>query len=315
MAVAVPVRLLYCSNLIKQLDFQNKQYLFFDNKRTARHLLPQLKNKVNIFTPGRSLAKFSFNPFITPAGMEPSVYINQVIDVLAGSYSLGDGAKSILQKAVMACYTKDNTAPAINDIINEVNNIESKERVRSWKITALRALESINFSNLAISSSSQEELTQRLIHENSIMELDGLSENDRKFLIPVLYQWIYQYQLASNTKEKLAISVFFDEAHLYFGQNSTFMERLLRLTRELGIASILADQTPSLISKVVLANCYTNVFLNLVNSSDLNKAASVCLMDKEESKLFSRLPIGHAIVKLQDKWHKPFLYQDIQSRY
>lgn len=306
-------------HIIQQLDHQKIPYLFFDNKRTLRHLIPGLRNKVNVYTPGRSLSKFSFNPFITPPGLESPVYINQLIDVIANAFTLGDGSRSILQKAIFACYNQDNHSPLVKDIIAEIEKIESKERVRGWKISALRALETLSFSNITTDKISQEELTQKLIEGNIIIELDGLGDGARKFLIPIIYQWIFQVKLCSSVREKLTMGVFIDEAHLIFDNRSsgTLMERLLRQTRELGIATIVMDQTPSLMSKVVLANCYTNIFLNLVSASDLSKAASVCLLDSDEKKYFSMLPVGQGIIKLQDRWMKPFLVKfplvDIQK--
>ncbi len=306
-------------HIIKQLDCHKIPYLFFDNKRTLRHLIPRLRNKVNVYTPGRSLSKFSFNPFVTPPGLESPVYVNQLVDVLASAFTLGDGSRSILQKAIFACYNQGNHSPLVKDVIAEVEKIESKERIRGWKISALRALETLSFSNITTSKASQKELTQKLIKGNTIIELDGLGDGARKFLIPILYQWIFQVKLCSPVREKLTMAVFIDEAHLIFDNRSsgTLMERLLRQTRELGIATVVMDQTPSLMSKVVLANCYTNIFLNLVSASDLSKAAAVCLLDADEKKYFSILPVGQGIIKLQDRWMKPFLVQfplvDIQK--
>ena len=296
-------------HIIKQLDCNKIPYLFFDNKRTLRHLIPRLRNKVNVYTPGRSLSKFSFNPFVTPPGLESPVYVNQLVDVLASAFTLGDGSRSILQKAIFACYEQGNHSPLVKDVIAEVEKIESKERVRGWKISALRALETLSFSNITTNKSSQEELTQKLIEGNTVIELDGLGDGARKFLIPILYQWIFQVKLCSPAREKLTMAVFIDEAHLIFDNRSSgsLMERLLRQTRELGIATVVMDQTPSLMSKVVLANCYTNIFLNLVSASDLSKAAAVCLLDADEKKYFSMLPVGQGIIKLQDRWMKPFL--------
>ena len=298
-------------HIIKQLENQKVPFLFFDNKRTLRHLLPLLKKRVNIYTPGRSLSKFSFNPFITPPDLESSVYINQLVDVMGAAFTLGDGSKSIIQKAVFACYEQGNQCPLVKDIIEEVEKMESKDRIRGWKISALRALGSLNFSNITTDKVSQKEMTQKLIEENTVIELDGLGDGVRRFLIPILYQWIFQVKLCSSVREKLTMAVFIDEAHLIFGQqqnrSESLMERLLRQTRELGIATVVMDQTPSMISKVVLANCYTNIFLNLVSASDLSKAAAVCLMDTDEKKYFSQLPVGQGIVKLQDRWTSPIL--------
>ena len=306
-------------HIIKQFDSHKIPYIFFDNKRTMRHLIPALKNKVNVYTPGRSLSKFSFNPFVTPPGLESPVYINQLVDVMASAFTLGDGSRSILQKAIFACYDQGNHSPLVKDVIAEVEKIESKERVRGWKISALRALETLSFSNITTNKASQEELTQKLIEGNTIIELDGLGDGARKFLIPIMYQWIFQVKLCSSVREKLTMGVFIDEAHLIFDNRSsgTLMERLLRQTRELGIATVVMDQTPSLMSKVVLANCYTNIFLNLVSASDLSKAAAVCLLDADEKKYFSMLPVGQGIIKLQGRWMSPVLVKfplvDIQK--
>lgn len=306
-------------HIIKQLDLRRIPYIFIDNKRTMRHLIPGLRNKVNVYTPGRSLSKFSFNPFVTPPGLESPVYINQLVDVLASAFTLGDGSRSILQRAIFACYEQDNHSPLVKDVIAEVEKIESKERIRGWKISALRALETLSFSSITTNKTSQKELTEKLIEGNTIIELDGLGDGARKFLIPILYQWIFQVKLCSSAREKLTMAVFIDEAHLIFDSRSSgsLMERLLRQTRELGIATVVMDQTPSLMSKVVLANCYTNIFLNLVSASDHSKAAAVCLLDAEEKKYFSMLPVGQGVIKLQDRWHQPFLLKfplvDIQK--
>lgn len=299
-------------HIILQLDRLGIPFLFFDHKRNLRDLLGQLKNKVNIYTPGRSLSRFNFNPFITPPGLESSVFIDQLVDILASAFTLGEGAKSILQKAIFACYQEGNTCPLVRDVIDQVENIQSEERIKGWKISALRALESLNFSNITSDKISQEEMIQQLIHENSIIELDGLGSSARAFLIPVLYQWIFQVKLGAAEREKLSIAVITDEAHHVFGRQSgrsseTLMERLLRMTRELGICNIILDQTPGLISKVVLANCYTNIFLNLASASDQAAAASVCLLDTEDRRYFSMLPTGQCICKLQGNFPHAFL--------
>lgn len=304
----------FCYHLIKQLDQLGINYLFFDQKRNLRDLLFSLKNKVNVYTAGRSLLKFGFNPFITPPGLEPSVYIGQLVDVMASAFTLGEGAKSIVQKAISACYQQGNSCPATQDIIHEIDKIEAKERIRGWKISALRAMESLRFSNIASDAISQEEMTRAIIHENTIIELDGLSNGARSFLIPILYQWIFQVKLNSPGREKLEMAIVTDEAHIVFGKQQgrsgeTLMERIFRMTRELGISNIILDQTPTLISKAVLANCYTTVFLNLSSVTDQALAASVCLLDSEEKRYFSMLPVGQAICKLQGKYTDAFLIE------
>jgi len=74
-------------HIIRQLDCLGINFLVFDQKRNLRDLLSSFKNRINVYTAGRSLLKFNFNPFITPPGLESSVYINQLVDVMASPYT------------------------------------------------------------------------------------------------------------------------------------------------------------------------------------------------------------------------------------
>ena len=300
--------------ILEQLDAKGIPWLFLDWKRTARHLLPRLKGKVNIYTPGRSLAPLAFNPFMKPPGLDTAVYAHQLVDVIADAFTLGDGSKSILQKAILTCYQKSSDGPQVGDIIREIEHMPSKDRIRGWKISALRALDSIACMNMATDQTSQLEMTRRLTEESSIVELDGLGQNTKKFLIPLLYQWVYQVKLDSPVREKLNLVVFLEEAHhVMYGHaqrsKETLVETLLRQAREIGIATVVIDQQPSLISSVALGNCYTSICLNQKNPSDINKAAALSLVDHDDRNGFSMLPVGQGVVKLQDRWRRPVLLQ------
>lgn len=292
---------------------QNKiPFLYLDWKRTARHLIPKIKAKINIYTAGRSLSEFVFNPFVVPPQVEKHVYLNHTIDALADAYTIGDGAKSILQKAISKCYECGNESPLVSDIILEIDRIESNERVKGWKITAKRSLESIAISGIAKTTSSQDSMIEKLLKGNTVIELDSLNQNVKEFLIPLLFFWVYQAKLKDTAREKLSLVVFIEEAHHVLYQNKTraretVMEMLLRQCREIGIGTVIIDQQPSLISTTALANTYTSICLNQKSPSDINKAASLSLVDNDDKKYFSMLPVGWGIVKLQDRWTQPFL--------
>ncbi len=310
-------------HILEQLVNKKIPFLFLDWKRTARHLIPKLKKKINIYTPGRSLSGFVFNPFIVPPGLEPSVYINLVVDVIAEAYTLGDGSRSILQKALAACYKQGNHSPTVAELIQEVEKTELNSRTRGWKTSALRALESLSFSDVtATDKVSQEEITKKLLQENTIIELDALSHNTKKFLIPMLWLWVYHVKLASKKREELDLIIFIEEAHhvLYKQEHrskESLINMLLRQCREIGIGIIIIDQHPHLISSAALGNSYTSICLNQKDPTDINKAAALSLVDDEDKKHFSMLPVGQGVVKLQDRWRKPFLVRfplvDIQK--
>jgi len=302
-------------HILRQLAQRGVPFLFLDWKRTARHLLPTLQARSNVYTPGRSLGPFPFNPFLAPPGLEYEVYVQHVIDVMADAYTLGDGVRSVLQKAVTNCYRRDNRAPDIDSLIREVEELPGKERVRGWKISALRALESLALAKVTGGATqSQENLARSLLDSNTIIELDALSQSSKKFLVPVLCLWLYYVRLAAETREKLSFVIVVEEAHhvLYRGASrskESLMSMLLRQCREIGISMIVVDQHPHLISSAALGNAYTSICLNLKDPSDISRAAGISGVGEDEKWCFSRLPVGQAVVKLQDRWRRPFLVQ------
>ncbi len=302
-------------HILEQLAEKKIPFLFLDWKRTARHLLPRLKTRVNVYTPGRSLAPMAFHPFIAPPGLESNVYINQVVDVLADAFTLGDGARSVLQRSLANCHSQGNEAPTVQEVLAEVDKLPNAGRAGNWKISAIRALESLAFANLSGKDAlSQEQLAQLLLQENTIIELDALTESGKKFLVPLLLLWLFHVQLSGTVREKLKLVIFIEEAHhlLYLQErraNETLMNRFLRQCREVGLATIVIDQHPHMLSRVALGNVFTSIVLNLKDPSDIRKAAALSQVDDEEKGVFSALPIGQGVVKLQDRWREPFLVQ------
>ena len=302
-------------HIFKQLVEKRVPVLFWDWKRTTRHLIPNLRGKISIYTPGRKLSPFPFNPFIVPPDLEPSVYVNHLVDVMADAYTLGDGSRSVLQKAISSCYRAGNHSPSAADILAEVEKSPGAGRVGGWKISARRALESLEFSEMtATDRAAQREFTTALLNDVTIVELDALAQGAKKFLIPMMCLWLYYVRLASPTREQLKLVIFVEEAHhvLYRQEQrakETVMSMLLRQCRELGIGIIVIDQHPHLITSAALGNTYTTLCLNQRDPTDINRAAGLSLVEELEKKWFSMLPVGQAIVKLQDRWRRPFLVQ------
>src|SRR6266540_1620425 len=263
--------------LLRQLEAERIPFVFLDWKRTARHLIPLLRRRVNLYTPGRSLSPFAFNPFLTPPGLESNVYINQV-----------------------------------EDVITELEKIHLKERARGWRISAIRALETLIYSQVTGDGASQEEMVAALLEESTIVELDALDQASKEFLIPLLCLWIFYVKLAETDRERLKLVIFIEEAHhVLYGERKkeTLLEQLLRQCRELGIAFVVVDQHPHLISSAALGNTYTTICLNLKDPKDISRAAGLSLLEDREKDYLSMLPVGQGIVKLQDRWRRPFLVQ------
>lgn len=302
-------------HILSQLIEKKIPFVFMDWKRTVRHLIPNFRDKINVYTPGRNLVKFPFNPFVVPPGIESNVYVNQLVDVMSHAFTLGDGSRSILRKAIAEIYAQGNLCPTVMDIIEKIEKISDTGRMGGWKVTAMRALESLEFADISSNNRiSQEQLAEKMLHENTVIELDALAAESKKFLIPMLSLWLYYVRLKSPDREKLKLVIFIEEAHHVLHKraqtaNETILEMLFRQCRELGIGIVVIDQHPHLLSAAALGNTYTSIFLNQKDPADINKAAAVCLLDSEEKKYLSMLPVGQGIVKFQDRWMRPIHVQ------
>jgi len=298
-------------HILRQLIDRKIPFVFMDWKKTVRHLTPLIKDKINFYTPGRSLLKFPFNPFIVPPGVEQNVWINLVCDIMSEVFSFRDAARNVLRKAIYNQYSQGNLCPTADELITEVMTLPLKSQEDKWRITAKKGLESIRFSEITSKDRiSQEQLTKKLLHENTVIELDGLGKEGKEFLVPILCQWIYYVRLNAPDREKLRLGIFIEEAHHVLhrrdkGSRETTLEMFIRQCRELGIGVVLIEQHPSLLSDVGLGNTKTTICLNQKNPADINKAAALSLVD--DKKWFSKLPVGHGIVKLQSRWTDPVL--------
>lgn len=251
-----------CFHILKQLVERGVPFLFLDWKRTARHLLPDLDRPVRVYTPGRRLSPFPFNPFLAPPALEHDVYVNLVVDALADAYTLGDGARSLLQKVL----TEAGGPLTPASVLDRLRAVPDTERVCGWNVSAIRALESLARVHTD-TGASQDEMVRALTRESTVLELDSLAPSGKAFLIPVLCLWVYYTMLTGRARERLRFVIVVEEAHHVLfdhrGTRESLMQMLLRECRELGMGMIVIDQHPGKVSRVALGNTYASVCLNL----------------------------------------------------
>ena len=69
--------------------------LALDWKRGYRDLM-SLYPELRVYTVGRGICPFRFNPLIPPSGCEPHIWIKLIVDVMASAYFGGEGVISLL---------------------------------------------------------------------------------------------------------------------------------------------------------------------------------------------------------------------------
>lgn len=74
---------------------ENIKIVALDWKRGYRDVLA-LRPDLHIYTIGRDVSPFRFNPLIPPPGCEPGTWIKLTVDVIASAYLGGEGVISLL---------------------------------------------------------------------------------------------------------------------------------------------------------------------------------------------------------------------------
>jgi len=307
--------------ILRALARKGKPFLVFDWKRNYRDLIPRLPGLL-VFTVGRDVSPFRFNPLIPPPETPPRVWLKKLNEVTAHTYYLGEGVKYLLQQSIDKVYNeygvyggKTNTYPTMEDVLAHLENQPVKGRQAEWMSSTLRTLGVLCFGEFGAVLNVRDPFPlEELLRRNVILELDALTESDKTFLIETLLLWLHHFRLAQGKREEFKHALVIEEAHHVLLRKKqemtgeeTITDIILREIRELGESIILIDQHPSLISKPALGNTYATIGMNLKHRDDVNAVANAMLIESGEKKYLGELPTGCAIARLQGRWPKPFL--------
>ncbi|MCX6815324.1 MAG: DUF87 domain-containing protein, partial [Candidatus Aenigmarchaeota archaeon] len=312
-------------NLAKTLSEQNVPVIIFDfSKRNYRDLLQtDVRDKVEVYTVGRNVAPFRFNPLKPPAGVTKTQWIKEFSSIFDHSYWLMGGGESIIMRALDEIYeSKQN--PKMQDL-KEAIDLYSQNRQTSreanWIATAKRPLESLCFREIGDIFDTDSGDLSRLFAPGkiTILELDALSTSDKTFIIEIIMQWMRDWMLASSNREKLVGAIILEEAHHVLNReksrklgSETVIDMLFREVRELGLGIIYIDQHPSMVSYPAMGNTSTHIYMNLgldtKQSSDIQDASNMLGLQEEDGAYLRRLPVGHGFMLMRNsEFSRPFL--------
>jgi hypothetical protein len=309
--------------ILRGLVKAGKPFLVFDWKRNYRDLLTRAElSDMMIFTVGRDVVSFRFNPLMPPPGTPATVWLKKLIEVMCHAYFLGEGVSVLLMRAIDALYKeyglytqKLKGYPTMAHVRQWLGDYGAKGREAGWMESAVRAVETLCFGEVGkvLNHGPFFDVT-RLLDKRVVLELDALTNADKTFLIESLLLWIHHYRMGQKDREAFKHGIIIEEAHHILLRKKqevtgeeTVTDIILREIRELGEAVICLDQHPSLISKPALGNTYTTFAFNLKHRGDLGMMQDCLLLDKEQTEYLGRLEVGWAVVKLQGRWFWPFL--------
>jgi Holliday junction resolvase-like predicted endonuclease len=294
--------------------------LAMDWKRGYRDLM-RLHPKLRVYTIGRDISPFRFNPLIPPPGCEPQIWIKMIVDVLASAYLGGEGVISLMVAGLdhlfseAGVYDKTQTHwPTIQDLLAWLRKTKLRGRAGMWQASAERILLAMTYGEFGSVLNTQDNShVVELLDHNAVMEMDGLSSSsDRTMFSEALTLYLYRYRLARGPQQKLTNIIILEEAHNLLLKKSSdskesILETSIRMVRQYGLGYVFVDQSASLISQVAFANSYATIALSQKLRSDIQAISSAMNLSDEQREAMSTLPIGSAVVRLADEHPEPFL--------
>jgi len=308
--------------LMRGLMARGIKVLALDWKRGYRDLLA-LHPEIRVYTVGREVAPFRFNPLIPPPGCEPNVWIKLIVDVIASAYYGGEGVISLLVAGLTKLFNDagvyDGTLtrwPTVPDLLQWLQAAKLRGRAAMWQASAERILLAMTYGEFgAVVDAQDNGMVSALLQRNVVLEMDGLSSNsDRTMFSEALVLYLYRTRLAQGPQPQLTNVVVLEEAHNLLLQRAaetreSVLENSIRMIRQYGLGYVFVDQSASLLSKVAFANSYATLALSQKLKADVQAIAGACNLTDEQKEALNTLPIGTAVVRLADEHPEPFLIQ------
>ncbi|MBR9676933.1 ATP-binding protein [Candidatus Woesearchaeota archaeon] len=319
----------FAYNVLGAFVLKKKPFIVFDWKKSFRPLL-KTNEKMLFFTVGNERVTnfFKLNINKPPTGVGPKEWIGILCDIINESYFANFGVHKILSETLDQAFTdfgiykgSENypTWLQIKDRLEEkANNTKGRpNRENEWLASALRIAHSLTFGAFGESTSYKgKDLigVEDLLTNQVVFELDSLSTSEKKFFCEFILTYIYKAKKSNpkaltNTFES---AIIVDEAHNIFLKErpsfltETITDMIYRELREYGIGLICLDQHISKLSEVVAGNSACNIAFQQMLPQDIETVSGIMQL-KDHKKYFSMLPVGTAIVKLAERYYRPFL--------
>ena len=302
---------------IQQLIKKEKPFLIFDWKQTYRVLCNE---DIKLYTPGNNIAPFFFNPLDLRNIPEhyQEAYLRQLLSVLLNVYFRDlkllsvEGVEYLLLRGFNH-FRNEKEWFTFFDIYHWILNYKTSSREKDWKSSALNVLYKLSTGPLGYVLNQKDGIDMQDIYKKQIViELHWLgSPKDKSFLMQVLLLQIYYHFSQKENVHDAKYVIVIEEAHNVLLKHTegyeTVVEMILRQIREYGVCICLLDQHPSLMSLPALGT-YCTIAFNLIAHEDIRAIASTLALE-DDRDYFGKLKTGQAIVKLQDRYLKPFLVE------
>lgn len=317
-------------NLLLQFADRKIPFLAIEPTKTEYRALIDTVPGLRIFTPGNNdVAPFIINPFIPPKGIRVEQYIPSLVNAFKAAFSMPSPLDMIFLKAIRNCYTqygwKDYSKSGDDDVqvfgLHEficvfkqliAGTSYSKDVRGNLESAGLLRLTNLIEQNSNIYDTINTIPIEDLLTQPTILELNAIDNIEQKSLImALLLVNICLYTKNNQIGDgELKNVLLIDEAHVLLGgkasrsedgadsQASTVkaLQDMIAEIRSYGTSIIIADQSPTKVSREVVANTDIKVSFRLVQSAEKELIADSSNMDDETKNRLSKLQPGEAYV-------------------
>ena len=207
--------------------------------------------------------------------------------------------------------------PTLTELRHKVGEIVARSGYGPRLEPEIRAALEIRIDNLRVGAKGQLLDTRRsvtlaeLTEQPTVLELQGIGDPEqRAFLLGLILTKLYEGCLAWGPSDHLRLLVVLEEAHRLLEEKGggsedfanpqakaiqTFADMLAEL-RSYGVGLIVAEQSPSRITRQVLKNTATKIAHQLVDEEEWRLMGGSMALTEDESRALAILPRGHAVV-------------------
>jgi hypothetical protein len=316
--------------LALQLLKKKIPFMVIDWKRQWRSMLslkdfPELK-KVKVYTIGRDVIPFLWNPFRPPKNVDHKTWISVIVECLEkshlGGLGVGDFVIRIYEK-LFAELKNENFYPNFYDGMRELEKMKVGGREFLWWQSTKRIFKSLTFGPSSKSFNARNPIKiEELIEKPVILECDQeMPKPLRIFFMELIIRFIHLHRLSQGESENLRHVLFLEEIHNLFQKikyekdRIDSLENVYREIRSFGQGLVSITQHPSLLPTYVLGNSRTLIFLALQHQEDIDAARKSIFLPRDDEIYLNMLKTGQGIVKIMERINPclaQFLYVPVE---
>ena len=317
-------------NILLQFSKRGIPFLVIEPTKVEYRAIIDAIPDIQIFTPGNNnVSPFIINPFIPPLGITIEQYIPSLTSAFKAAFAMPSPLDIIFLRAIRTCYSENGWKDYSKYGDADVNPFGIYEFILTFK----KIIAESNYSN-EIKGNLQSAGVFRLmnlIEQNSnifdtihtvpiedmlrkptILELNAIDNAEQKALIMALLLISIGVYTKNNQlgDGKLKNIILIDEAHVLLGGGSSIcqdgadsksaaiksLQDMIAEIRSYGTGIIIADQSPTKVSREVVANTDIKISFRLVQSAEKDLIVDSTNMEKAASTQLSRLQQGEAYV-------------------